>query len=209
MKIAVICANGRAGSLIVKEALEKNLDVTAIVRGENKSLATKLLQKDLFDLTKEDLTAFDAVVCAFGAWDTDKLSLYPDVAKHLCSILKGTNTRILFVGGAGSLYMNKEHTMMLLETPDFPEEYKGVANAGLAYLNEIRKYNDVNWTFVSPAAAFLADGEKTGQYILGGEEFMVNADGKSMISYADYAKAMIDEIVSGNHIKQRISVIWK
>ncbi len=209
MKIAVICANGRAGSLIVKEALEKNLDVTAIVRGENKSLATKLLQKDLFDLTKEDLTAFDAVVCAFGAWDTDKLSLYPDVAKHLCSILKGTNTRILFVGGAGSLYMNKEHTMMLLETPDFPAEYKGVANAGLAYLNEIRKYNDVNWTFVSPAAAFLADGEKTGQYILGGEEFMVNADGKSMISYADYAKAMIDEIVSGNHIKQRISVIWK
>lgn len=206
-KIAVICANGKAGQLIVQEAMERNLGVTAIVRSKNKSKAEKVLEKDLFDLTKADLEGFDAVICAFGVWNEEELKLYPKVSSHLCNILKGTKTRILFVGGAGSLYLDKEHTKMLLESADFPEEYKAVANAGLEYLNEVRKHNDVDWTFVSPAALFIPDGKKTGRYILGGEEFIVNSEGKSVISYADYAKALIDEIINGNHIKQRISVI--
>lgn len=68
MKIAVICANGKAGQLITKEAVNRGLDVTAIIRGENKSAAKKVITKDLFDLTTEDLKGFDAVVDAFGAW---------------------------------------------------------------------------------------------------------------------------------------------
>ena len=74
-------------------------------------------------------------------------------------------------------------------------------------LEELRKRNDVQWTFMSPAADFQADGVRTGKYILGGEEFFVNKNGESIISYADYAIAMIDEAVNGNHIQQRISVI--
>ncbi|SDP73475.1 hypothetical protein [Selenomonas ruminantium] len=67
MKIAVVCANGKSGKLIVKEAVDRGLDVTAVVRGENKSVATKTISKDLFDLTIEDLKGFDVVVDAFGA----------------------------------------------------------------------------------------------------------------------------------------------
>ena len=74
-------------------------------------------------------------------------------------------------------------------------------------LDELRKRNDVKWTFVSPAADFQADGERTGKYILAGEEFTLNDKGESIISYADYAVAMVDEATKGNHIQQRISVV--
>ena len=76
-------------------------------------------------------------------------------------------------------------------------------------LAELRKKNNVRWTYISPAADFNESGEKTGQYILAGEEFTVNDKGESKISYADYAVAMVDEIEKGNHIKERISVLEK
>ena len=93
MKMAVVCANGKAGKLIVKEAVERGLDVTAIVRGENRSAAKKALVKDLFDLTNADLKGFDVVVDAFGAWTPETLPLHSASLKHLCDILSGTDTR--------------------------------------------------------------------------------------------------------------------
>ena len=77
MKIAVVCANGREGKLIVNEAVRRGLDVTAVVRSQNTSTAPSVLQKDLFDLTKEDLQGFDAVVDAFGAWTPDTIGGIP------------------------------------------------------------------------------------------------------------------------------------
>ena len=106
MKIAVVCANGKAGQLIVKEALDRGFDVTAIVRGENKSAAQNVIVKDLFDLTAADLADFDAVVDAFGAWTPETLPQHSTSLAHLCDILSGTDTRLLVVGGAGSLYVN-------------------------------------------------------------------------------------------------------
>lgn len=103
MKIAVICANGRAGRLIVQEAVNRGLDVTAVVRGENQSAAEKTITKDLFDLTAADCKDFDAVVDAFGAWTEDTIPLIPRAAAHLCDLLSGTDTRLLIVGGAGGI----------------------------------------------------------------------------------------------------------
>ena len=124
MKIAVICANGKAGLLIVKEAVDRGLDVTAVVRGANRSAASKVITKDLFDLTAADLKGFDAVVDAFGAWTPDTLGQHSTTLKHLCDILSGTDTRLLVVGGAGSLYVNQEHTAVVSDGPDFPEMFK-------------------------------------------------------------------------------------
>ena len=76
MKIAVVCANGRAGRLITKEAVERGLDVTAIVKGENKSVAPKFINKDVLDITADDLKDYDAVVDAFGAWTKEELPLH-------------------------------------------------------------------------------------------------------------------------------------
>ena len=207
MKMAVVCANGKAGKLIVKEAVERGLDVTAIVRGENRSAAKNALVKDLFDLTNADLKGFDVVVDAFGAWTPETLPLHSASLKHLCDILSGTDTRLLVVGGAGSLYVNPEHSAQVMDGPDFPEVFKPLATSMGKALDELRRRDDVKWTYISPAGDFQADGERTGKYIQAGEELTLNGRGESIISYADYAIAMVDEAVSGNHIRQRISVV--
>lgn len=207
MKIAVICAGGKAGKLIVKEAVSRGLDVTAVVRSENQSAASKVLRKDLFDLTAADLKDFDVVIDAFGAWTEETLPLHSTSLKHLCDILSGTNTRLLVVGGAGSLYVNPEHTAVVSDGPDFPDIFKPLAAAMAKALGALRYRSDVRWTYISPAGDFQADGPRTGAYILGGEELTLNSKGESVISYADYAIAMVDEAVSGGHIQKRISVV--
>jgi hypothetical protein len=207
MKIAVICANGKAGKLIVKEAVSRGLDVTAVVRGENATEAKEVLKKDLFDLTADDLKGFDVVIDAFGAWTEETLPLHSTSLKHLCDILSGTETRLLVVGGAGSLYVNPEHTVCVADGPDFPDAFKPLASAMAKALSELRERKDVKWTYISPAGDFQAEGERTGKYILGGEELTLNSRGESIISYADYAIAMVDEAVNGNNIQKRISVV--
>lgn len=209
MKIAVVCANGKAGKLIVREAAERGLDVTAVVRGENRTSAEKVILKDLYDLTAEDLAGFDVVVDAFGAWTEETLPQHSTSLKHLCDILSGTDTRLLIVGGAGSLYVDPEHTVCVADGPDFPDAFKPLAAAMAKALGELRERKDVNWTYISPAGDFQADGERTGAYILGGEELTLNERGESVISYADYAIAVVDEAVNGKHFRERISVVRK
>lgn len=209
MKVAVVCANGRVGRLVMKEAINRGLDVTAIAKGENKTAIKKYVCKDLFDLTAADLEGFDVVVDAFGAWAEEELPNHTKSLMHLCDILSGKKTRLVIVGGAGSLYVNKEHTTVVSDGPDFPPQFLPLAKAQGKALEELRGRNDVQWTFISPAGDFQAEGERTGEYILAGEELTLNSRGESIISYADYAIAMVDEITKGNHIQQRISVVRK
>ena len=208
MKIAVVAANGRVGKKAVAEAQSRGFDVTAFGRHEeNDTGAKQYVRKDIFDLTPADLAGFDAVVDAFGVWTPETLPLHSASLAHLCDILNGTDTRLLIVGGAGSLFLNAEHTMCLSDAPNFPDSYKPLAGAMAKALGELRNRNDVKWTYVSPAADFQADGARTGKYILAGEEFTTNSKGESVISYADYAVALVDEIERGAHIGERISVV--
>ena len=208
MKVAVVAASGKAGRKIVAEAANRGIKVTAFVRrAVEVAGANKIVVKDIFDLTAGDLNGFDAVVDAFGAWTPETLPQHSTTLKHLCDLLSGTDIRLLIVGGAGSLYTNPEHTAQVMDAPNFPDAFKPLAAAQGKALNELRARDDVKWTFISPAADFQADGEKTGKYIVAGEEFTLNSAGESIISYADYAVAMIDEILNGKHIKQRISVV--
>ena len=207
-KIAVLAASGKVSRKVITEAVKRGFDVTAFARKpENMTDAQHYVQKDIADLTADDLKGFDAVVNGFGTWSPETLPQHSTLTEHLCSILSGSPVRLLIVGGAGFLFVDKEHTTTLMETPDFPDDYKPVAGAMGQALTGLRRHDDVNWTYVSPAADFRADGERTGKYILAGEEFTLNGKGESIISYADYAIAMVDEIEKGNHIKQRISVV--
>lgn len=210
-KIAVICAAGKQGKLLVDEAVSRGYDVTGFVRGNDKvaNPKAKTVVKDLFDLTADDLKDFDAVIDAFGAWTPETLPLHKTSLAHLCDILSGTNIRLLVVGGAGSLYVNPEHTVQVKDLESFPEMFKPLANMQGAALDELRKRDDVLWTFLSPAGDFVADGARTGEYLTGGEEYFVNDKGESRISYADYAIVMIDEVENAAHIQQRFSVIGK
>lgn len=209
MKLAVIGANGKEGKLIVKEAIARGFDVTAFVRSENKSDATKVVKKDVFDITADDLNGFDAVADAIGGWTPETLEVVPNAVKHLVGVLKGNKTRLVIVGGAGSLYVNKEHTATVADGPDFPDSFKGVARVHQEALDYLRGVKDVNWTYISPAGDFQADGARTGEYALAGEELTLNSKGESVISYADYAIAFVDEIEKGKHFNERISVVSK
>ena len=209
MKVAVVCANGKAGKLITDEAVSRGLDVTAIVRGSNKTSAPHTLTRDIMEITADDVRGFDVVIDAFGTFDPSTFGMHTKTLMHLCDVLSGSDTRLLVVGGAGSLYVNPQHTVQLYQTPEFPDVFKALATAQVQELDELRKRDDVRWTFVSPAADFQAEGERTGKYILAGEELTLNSKGESVISYADYAIAMVDEAMNGNHIRQRISVVKK
>ena len=207
MKIAVVCSNGRVGRLVVAEAQAAGLDVTGFAKGENKSAAKSFVQKDLFALTKKDIAAFDVVVDAFGAWAEADLPNHSKSLSYLCDLLSGTNTRLVVVGGAGSLFVNKEHTARVMDSDGFPAAFVPLATAMGKALDELRTRSDVEWTYISPAGDFQAEGAKTGKWIWGGEELTLNEAGESVISYADYAAALVEEITSGNHIKERISLV--
>lgn len=209
MKVAVIAANGKTGNKIVTEAVNRGFEVTAVFRHENQTIAQHELKKDLYDLTAGDLKEFDVVVDAFGVWDPEKLTEHTTSLLHLADALSQTDTRLLVVGGAGSLYVDKAHTVQLKDTPDFPETFFPLAAQMSVALTELRKRDDVNWVYISPAADFQADGQRTGTYALAGEELTVNDAGDSYISYADYAIAVVDEIEKGTHKQERISVYQK
>lgn len=196
MKIAVIAAKGRVGAAIVKEAKSRGLDVTEI-------------NQDVYTLRTSDLTKFDVVVDAIGGWTQAKAPNIPNGAKHLVSVLAGSKTRLLVVGGAGSLFVDKEHKTTVAMLPTFPESFKLVASVHQEALNYLRTVKDVNWVYLSPAADFQAEGARTGSYLAGGEDYFVNDKGVSAISYADYAIAMVDEIVSSKHNQERFAVIGK
>lgn len=209
LKIAVVAANGRVGTLVVKEAVERGFDVTAVVRSENKTAAQHALVRDALDLTASDLADFDVVVDAAGGWTPETIPAITNVATYLADCIAGTSTRLIVVGGAGSLFVNPEHTATVDQGPDFPEDWKPLSAAHGAALANLRQRANVNWTYVSPAADFQADGARTGEYTLAGEELALNSKGESTVSYADYAIAIVDLIESGEHVRERVSVVSK
>lgn len=209
MKIALIGSNGKAGHAIVKEALSRNLDITGYSRGDNKHPGLHYFKKDLFDLSREELETYDVVINAFGTWTPETLHLHKVSTEYLAELLSGLNTRLIVVGGAGSLYLDETHSSQLKDTPDFPEAYHPLAEAMSEALDALRGRDDVLWTYISPAIEFNPTGKRIGSYELAGEILTFNAEGKSYISYADYAIAIIDEALEGTHIQERISVYTK
>lgn len=208
MKIGIIGANGKQGRFLTKEALDRGIDVTAIIRhGDAPDARAKTLRRDLFDLTYNDVKDFDVLICAFGVFKPDELSQYEKAMKHLAEILKGKPNRLLVVGGAGVLYIDAGHKVQLMNTHDFPAQVKPLAEAMGKGLEVLKKHNDVNWTYLSPSAFFDVNGKKTGHYKAGGNELMKNSKGESTISYADYAVAMIDEAEKPKHIKEHYTVV--
>lgn len=207
MRIAVIGAFGKAGSLIAEEAISRGHDVTAIARRKHDDRYEKLIEKDLMDLTRDDLTGFDAVVDAASAWTPETFHIHTDGISHLHALLEGTDTRFLMMGGAGTLYVNKEHTMMVKDQSDYMEELKSLAAALTANLERIRSYSDWPWTYVTPPFNLTWEGRDTGEYIIGGEEFITNDKGESYISYRDFAKAMVDIAENPEYIRKRVCVL--
>lgn len=208
MKIAIIGASGKAGSLILKEAAKRGHDVTAIVRNAAKIIDTNVnvLEKDIFSLTAADVRSFNVVVNAFGA-PAGQEHLHVKAGQKLIDVLKeAPNTKLVVVGGAGSLFVDEAKTVRVLEAPDFPKEYLPTAQNQGENLLDLQKSEGIQWTFISPSAFFDPEGKRTGAYQSGKDHLLVNAEGQSYISYADYAIAVLDEMEHPKHLNERFTV---
>jgi uncharacterized protein len=208
MKIGIIGASGKVGSLILKEAVSRGHQVTAIVRDKSKLKDTSVavLEKNILDLTQDDVRQFEVVVNAFGA-PLGEEQAHVDAGHSLIEALKGTKTRAIIVGGAGSLYVDENKTVQLIDTPEFPDVVKPTAKGQGRNLQELQSTTDITWTFISPSAVFDAEGKRTGSYKSGKDHLLVNSKGESYISYSDYAIAVLDEIENPQHLNERFTVV--
>ena len=210
MKIAIIGASGKSGRLIWEEAIKRGHSIVAFVRDPSKVVdlkAESIIAKNILDITFDDLKNVDVAVDAFGVWAPEELILHETSLKHLSDILSGKKTRLIVVGGAGSLYTDKSHKMQVFESPGFPDAFKPLAVHMANGLKALRERADVKWTYISPACDFQPDGIRTGSYKIGGEEVTVNSAGNSYISYADYSIAVVDEIEKSSYIQKRFTVV--
>ncbi|MBY7142122.1 NAD(P)-dependent oxidoreductase [Virgibacillus sp. NKC19-3] len=210
MKIGIIGASGKAGNFIKREALDRGNVVTSIVRDEGKLTGKSdfIIEKDIFDLQTEDIKDLDVLVNAFGVREPGKEHQHAEAGRVLMDIVKGApETRLVVVGGAGSLFVDKEKTTTLMETADFPKEaYPTSVNQG-KNLKELKQSSGINWVFISPGAVFDPEGQRTGSYQKGKDMLITNKKGESYISYADYAIAVLDEIETPVHDNERFAVV--
>jgi putative NADH-flavin reductase len=201
MKVAIIGGSGRAGREISAELARRGHHVTAISRHPENAVEAEgviAVAGDVNDAAAlaETLRGHDAVVSAVMFSDTDPVSL-------VGAVRASGVPRYLVVGGAGSLEVAPG--VPLITTPEFPEAYKAEAGKGADFLTYLRGVEDIDWTFLSPSAYFFV-GDRKGSFRLGKDELLVDADGNSSISYADYAIALVDEIETPQHSKARFTV---
>lgn len=210
MKIALIGATGFIGSAILKEALARQHQVTALAAHPEKLLAADNLIAQASDVQNvvqlsQQLNGFDAVISAFsGHANGDVLGYYVAGIKNIIQASKEAQVpRLLVVGGAGSLYVAPG--LQVIDTPGFPPEYKASAEGARQALNLLLAETTLNWSMLSPSA-MIAPGQRTNKFRLGGEQLLSDAEGKSHISVEDYAVAMINELEQPAHTRQRFTV---
>lgn len=208
MKFGVIGAGGKLGGKIAAAALDRGIEVTAIVRSTPcRDGRAATLQKSLFDLTAEDAARFDVLISAFGGGFEADPSVNRLAVEHLADIVRGTKTHLVLIGGAGCLYADDAGTQCVYETPGHPPFLKGISqNLALAYEGLCRE-TDVDWTFVCPPLTLDADGPRTGDYLTRCDRHILyNEDGNSYASYDDLAGAMVDFGEKGLFKRQLVTV---
>ncbi|GMM83094.1 NAD(P)-dependent oxidoreductase [Pseudoalteromonas sp. MTN2-4] len=212
MKLIVLGASGWIGSHIVAEAKSRGHEITALVRAHDKYDEPNVTAKS-FDLNNEsdnlsalisDETVF---IAAIGGRALGNHEIVKNTAERLLNELPSNNIeRLLWVGGAGSLEVAPN--LKLIDTPEFPAEYKDEAIAQGEALDVFKHSSSpLNWTFISPAAEIFP-GDKLNQYRIGAEQLITDEQGNSRISVADYAVAFVDEIEKAAHINTRMGVAY-
>ncbi|RXG93908.1 MULTISPECIES: NAD(P)-dependent oxidoreductase [Bradyrhizobium] len=201
MKIAIAGASGRAGSEITKELSRRGHTVTAIARNPEKIAALPNVTP-----TKGDVLDQAGLARLWAGHDVAISSVHflaSDALKLIGAAKESKVGRYVVVGGAGSLEVAPG--VKLVTTPGFPAQYKAEAEKGSDFLDLLRQEKDLNWTFISPSALFI-EGERTGKFRLGTDQLLADANGKSWITFADYAIALADEIERPAHLRQRFTV---
>lgn len=207
MNILVIGANGKAGRLIVEKALKAGHQVSGVVRREGAIEGIPTIVKDALQLTKQELTQFDVVVNATSAFTPDTYHLPADLTLLLVKALANTNTRLIAIGGAGSLYVDEDHTVQLNDTPEFPKEFLARSKTHGKSDDILRKFSNVDWTMFTPPPILDAEGPESNDYVLGNENVILNKEDKPYISYATFVQTLVDEINNHKFSRQRFTAV--
>ena len=207
MNILVIGANGNAGRRIVEKAFKAGHQVTGVVRREGAIEGIPTIVKDALQLTKQELTQFDVVVNATSAFTPDTYHLPADLTLLLVKALANTNTRLIAIGGAGSLYVDEDHTVQLNDTPEFPKEFLARSKTHGKSDDILRKFSNVDWTMFTPPPILDTEGPESNDYVLGNENVILNKEGKPYISYATFAQILVDEINNHKFGRQRFTAV--
>ncbi|MCP1661107.1 NAD(P)-dependent oxidoreductase [Neisseria perflava] len=212
MKIAIIGATGTVGKAVVKEAAARGHEVTAFARSVEKVQQGDNIKAVAFDVNAADfagqLKGFDAVVSAFnGGWSNPNGGA--DFAKGAAAITEAAKTAqvpyLLAVGGAGSLYVAPG--VQLIDTPEFPKEIYDGANAARNWLKDLQARRDINWSFISPPAAFIGNIDtRSGKYRTGKDEVLFTDGQPANISAPDLACAIVDAAENKAHLFERFTV---
>ncbi|NVZ27011.1 NAD(P)-dependent oxidoreductase [Pseudomonas gingeri] len=200
-KIAIIGATGRAGSQLLEEALRRGHSVTAIARNPAKIEARPGVVSKAVDAL--DAAALEAAVAGHDVVISAAHFATLPAAAVIGPVKKAGVKRLLVVGGAGSLLLPGGGRV--IDSRGFPAEYKAEASAGAAFLESLRQEKELDWSFLSPSAEFV-EGERTGKFRLGKDDLLVSAEGRSWITFADYAIALLDEVEQPAHSRQRFAV---
>jgi uncharacterized protein len=201
MKVALIGATGRIGSKITAELLGRGHSVTAIVRNPDKAPGHANVKA-----LKGDVTDPDSVAALVRGHDAviSSAPFNPGISvKVLEAVHKSGVKRYIAVGGAGSL--KAADGKLVMENPQIPAEWLPPIKEGSELLKLLRADQQLDWTFFSPAVQ-IGPGERTGKFRLGGDEVVASADGKSSISYDDYAIALVDELENPKHVRRRFTI---
>ena len=201
MNVALIGVTGRVGSRILAELLRRGHAVTGIARNVDGVAAQEGLRVEAADATipaelAAVLAGHDAVISASRFETSNPQTL-------IAAARQARVPRLLVVGGAGSL--QGAGGQALVDTPGFPEAFKTEADAGRRFLDVLRAQRDLDWSFVSPSAEF-APGERTGKFRVGGDQLLSDAQGRSWISMEDFAIALVDELETPRHARERFTV---
>jgi putative NADH-flavin reductase len=211
MKVALIGASGFVGSAILDEAVSRGYQVTAIARNTDKvkkDAGVTAVSADVnnIDALAAALTGHDAIISSFNPGWADA-NLHDNFIKGSEAIQEATRKsgvmRLLVIGGAGSLEVAPG--LQLVDTPEFPAEWKTGANAAREYLNILRKEEELDWTFLSPAIN-LHPGQRTGVFRLGTDNPVFDENGKNEITVADLAVAALNELENNQYIKARFTL---
>ncbi|EOA51741.1 NAD(P)-dependent oxidoreductase [Bacteroides salyersiae] len=212
-KVVLIGASGFVGSAILNEALNREIQVTAVVRHpekikiQNENLIIKKADVSSLDEVAEVCKGADAVISAFNpGWDNP--DIYDETIKVYLTIMDGVKksgvSRFLMVGGAGSLFIAPG--IRLVDSGEVPEKLlPGVKALSDFYFHFLKKEKEIDWVFFSPAAD-MVPGVRTGRYRLGKDDMVVDVAGNSHISVQDYAAAMIDEFEKPAHHQERFTI---